>query len=85
MKPIFYKCKANDESYKLVMEDNISQDQIDACLDAIGYRNSEFITEEEFESSYDKWMDIDVFDTTDTYKIGVLTTRWLDMSEIDTL
>ena len=85
MKPIFYKCKANDESYKLVMEDNISQDQIDACLDAIGYRNSEFITEEEFESSYDKWMDIDVFDTTDTYIIGVLTTRWLDMSEIDTL
>ena len=85
MKPIFYKCKANDESYKLVIEDNIPQDQIDACLDAIGYRDSEFITEEEFESSYDKWMDIDVLDTTDTYKIGVLTTRWLDMSEIDTL
>jgi hypothetical protein len=85
MKPVFYKRKANDESYKLVMEDNIPQDQIDACLDAIGYRDSEFITEEEFESSYDKLMDIDVLDTTGTYKIGVLTTRLLDMSEIDKL
>lgn len=82
MKPIFYKCKTNDDSYKLVMCDNISQQQIDVCLYAIGYKDSEFITEEEFESSYDKLMDIDVFDTTDTYKIGVLTTRWLDMSEL---
>lgn len=85
MKPIFYRCKANDKCYKFVMEDNIPQQQINACLDAIGCMDSEFITEEEFENSYDKWMDIDVLDTTDTYKIGVLTTRWLDMSEIDTL
>ena len=82
MKPIFYKCKANDESYKLVMEDGIPQQQIDACLDVIGYKDSEFITEEVFESAYKKVMDIDVLDTTDTYKIGVLTTRWLDMSEL---
>lgn len=82
MKPIFYKRKANDECYKLVMQDNIPQDQIDACLDAIEYKDSEFITEKEFESSYEKLMDIDVLDTTDTYKIGVLTTRWLDMSEL---
>ena len=65
MKPIFYKCKANDESYKLVMQDNIPQQQIDACLDAIGYKDSEFITEEVFESTYEKVMDIDVLDTTD--------------------
>ncbi|WBC28448.1 hypothetical protein RPMD05_63 [Rhodobacteraceae phage LS06-2018-MD05] len=83
MKPIFYRCKTNDECYKLVMEDDIPQKQIDACLDAIGYKNSLFITEEEFESTYEKVMDIDVLDTTDTYKIGVLTTRWLDMSKHD--
>jgi len=38
----------------------------------------DFITGEEFENSTDKFMEIADFDTTDTYKIGVLTTNWID-------
>lgn len=79
MKPIFYKCKVNDECYKLVMQDNISQDQIDACLDAIGYRDSKFITEDEFLCKNHNTMDVDILDTTNTYKIATLTTKYLNI------
>lgn len=80
-KPIFYKCLSNNECYKFLMEENIEMSDIDDCLDAIGYKESVFISEEEFIDKYDKLMDLDVFDTSDSFKIGVLTMRFIDMSE----
>jgi hypothetical protein len=85
MKPIYYKCKSNGDCFKLIMQDNIPQSQIDACLDAVGYKNSEFITENEFNSAYKETMVIDVFDTTDSYKIGELITKLLNLDETETI
>lgn len=82
MKPIFYKNKSNGEAFKVQLKDGIPQDQIDACLDAIGYDETEFITEEEFNASCDDTMDINVKDTTESYIIGVLTTKRLDLEEV---
>ena len=83
MNPFFYKCLSNNECYKIILEDDIPLSQIDACLDAIGIKNTEFIKEEEFDAKYDRLMDIDITDTTDSFKIGTLTTRYIDMSEIE--
>jgi len=85
MKPIFYKCDTNNECFKIVMKDGIHLKQIDACIDAMTGKEMHFITEEEFEQSADKFMDLDILDTTDTYKIGVLTTKWMELSTVDTL
>ncbi len=81
MNPIFYKCKKNNSYYKFVFEENVPMPQVDACLDVIGAKDCEFITEDDFLNQYDKLMDIDVFDTSDSFKIGTLTTKWLDMDK----
>ena len=46
-------------------------------------RNNVFIDKSEFESKYNKTMDIDVMDNTHTIKLGVLTTQWLDMDNYE--
>jgi mannose-1-phosphate guanylyltransferase len=85
MKPIFYKCETNNECYKLVMEDGIHLKQIDACIYAMTGKKMHFITEQEFESSALKFMDVDVMDETSTFKIGTLTFKWMDLDTVSHL
>jgi hypothetical protein len=78
MKPIFYKVKATNECFKLVPVDNIEdlpKEELNNFLDAIRDKDLEFITEKDFEKSHDKWMQIDVMDSTNKFKIATLTTR----------
>jgi hypothetical protein len=83
IKPIYYKCNKNGDCYKFVFEKNIPMSQIDACLDVVGAKDCKFISEKEFLKQYEKLMDIDVLDTSNSFKIGTLTTKWLDMSNIE--
>jgi hypothetical protein len=76
MKPIYYKSKESGISYKVVMDDNITEKQIDACLDAIGYKNTEFITEEEFKKAHDSYVDMIIMDDKGSGRLGILTTGW---------
>ena len=83
MRPIYYKHIPNGDCFKFTFDDNIEMKHIDACLDVVGAKDNVFIDESEFESKYEKTMDIDVMDNTHTIKLGVLTTQWLDMDNYD--
>ena len=86
MEPIFYKVKATNECFKLVLVDDAPKEEINDLLDAIleGHikcednKCMERITKEEFEQSHDKWMEIDVMDSTNKFKIATLTTQKID-------
>lgn len=80
MKPIFYRVKGTNKCFKLVPVDNMPKKELDNFLDSIGDKDIEFITEKEFEQnkfrfSYDKWMEIDVMDSENKFKIAALITR----------
>jgi hypothetical protein len=78
---IFYKVKATNECFKLVPVDNIEnlpKEELNNLLDSIGDKDLQFITEKEFEKSHDKWMQIDVMDSTNKFKIATLTIQKID-------
>ncbi len=79
MEPIFYKVKGTNECFKLVPIndfDDLPKEKVKNFFDAIRDKDLEFITEKEFEQSHDKWMEIDIMDSTNKFKIATLTTNF---------
>lgn len=83
MKPIYYKHVPNGDCLKFTFDENIEMKHVDACLDVVGARGNVFIDESEFESKYKNTMSIDVMDNTNSIRLGILTTQWLDMDNYD--
>lgn len=81
MKPIYYRNNKDGECFKLTIKDGIPMSQIDLLLDAMDFKGREFITEKEFVEAHPRTMDLKVMDKTETYPIGTLTCRWMDISE----
>lgn len=76
LKPIFYKHIPDGWCYKLqIMTTN--QDYIDLMLDALKPSETEYITEQEFNSKYEKYMTLDV-KTEEGEKIAELTNQFFD-------
>ena len=53
--------------------------QINAYLDVFNKLDIDYIAETEFNEKYQELMIIDVFDTTNNYKIGELTTKKIEI------
>jgi len=79
---VFYKDIKTGNCYKCDITSENEKD-IDIFLDTIGSKNSIIINEDEFNKKYDKVMTLDIYDYTDTHKIGELTTQWLDLDSIE--
>lgn len=81
MKPeiIYYRNLTNNSCYKLELNAGLPPSVIDDCLDAIGYKQVEFISEEEFLKAHDKLMELVVLDKTESFVIGTLTTKYLEI------
>lgn len=85
MRPIYYKHIPNGDCFMFTFEENIEMKYIDECLDVIAIKDNVFIDEKEFTRKYTKLMDIDVMDKTNTIKLGVLTTQFLDIENVSTI
>ena len=80
MKPIYYKHTESGDCFKFTPEENLSDKDIDDMLDAIKQDGIEFISEEEFTGKYEKLMTLNVMANSGKYRIGVLTTKYIDIS-----
>ena len=83
MKPICYKHTESGECYKFVFDEGLPQKDIDDILDVVSGEGIEFIQEDEFNNKYDKLMTLDVMEGSGKYRIGVLSTKWLDLEAIE--
>ena len=82
-KPIYYKYNPNNSYYKIIIDENAPSDDMDTFLDMLSSDGSEFTTEEEFEARYDRVMELDIYDSTESYIIGTLVTEWLDLEDVE--
>jgi mannose-1-phosphate guanylyltransferase len=85
MKPICYRNNKDGECFKVTLLEGLTLKQNDTILDAINFKEREFITEEEFNSFVPETMDISIMDFEETAIVGTLTCRWMDMSEFEEL
>lgn len=85
MKPIYSKNIETGSHFKFVPEPNITQKQWDMILDAHLIKNSEFITEEEFNKHHEgkRTTTIDVRDEEGICKVGEITCEYLDLDNIE--
>lgn len=81
MKPIYYRNNENGECFKVTISEGNTMKQIDSLLDAISFKEREFITEAEFSEYAPKTMDINIMDTKKWVPIGVLSCKYI--SQID--
>jgi len=82
MKPIYYKAK-NGDCYKFTLNDNLTNRQIDLVLDALLFEGREFITEEEFNGSTPKTMNVQIMDDWYQEVIGVLTCKAFENNDVE--
>lgn len=76
---IYYQDNQTGHCYKVDVETE-DEAQIDAILDIINNDNT-MITKEKFDDEYVFYMKMDLFDATNSFKIGTITTRLIDLDE----
>ena len=80
MESIYYKHTESGDCFKFTPEENLSEKDIDDMLDAITQDGIEFISEEEFNGKYEKLMTLNCMANSGKYRIGVLETKYIDIS-----
>ena len=80
MNPIYYKSRKSGELFMLeIMTEE--QEQIDSFLDQMNACVDVYVTADDFSLAYENYMTIDVYDTSNTFKTGELTLKYMDLDD----